>query len=233
MTEAGPLPSARSRLWREWLRPLVLAAAVILPLKSALADWEWVPTGSMEPTIVPLEFVLVNKLAYDLKVPFTTHHLARWSDPRRGDIVVFFAPDTGIRLVKRVVGLPGDTIQMRNEAVSINGSPLAYAPWRGSRLTTDERGYRSALFAQEDLGGLDHPVMVIPGRPALRNFGPVTVPPGSYFLMGDNRDDSGDSRFFGFVPRERIVGRATEILLSLDLSEFGRPRFGRFLTPLR
>jgi signal peptidase I len=222
-----------ARFWREWLRPVAAAGAIILPLKSAVADWEWVPTGSMEPTIVPLEFVVINKLAYDLKVPFTTRHLAEWDDPQRGDIVIFFSPDQDIRLVKRVIGLPGDTILLRSDALTINGVPLAYERWAGSALTTDERGYRQGQFAQEDLPGRPHVVMVMPQRLALRDYGPVKVPPGSYFLMGDNRDDSHDSRFFGCVARERIVGRATAIALSFDLQRFACPRFGRCFTGLR
>ena len=82
-------------LWREWIRPLAFAAAIVLPLKSAVAEWSYVPTGSMEPSIVPVELVWVNKLAYDLKVPFTTRHLAEWGNPRRGEIVVFFSPADG------------------------------------------------------------------------------------------------------------------------------------------
>ncbi len=227
------LPPRLSALWREWLRPLALAAAVVLPLKSAVADWEWVPTGSMEPTIVPLEFVVINKLAYDLKVPFTTWHLAQWGNPKRGDVVIFFSPDQNIRLVKRVIGLPGDTILLRGDALTINGVPVGYERWPGPALTSDERGYRQGAFAQEDLPGRPHVMMVLPQRPALRDFGPVKVPAGSYFMMGDNRDDSHDSRFFGCVSRERIVGRAVGIAASFDLREFGRPRFGRFFHALR
>ena len=86
-------------LWREWVRPITLAAAIVFPLKSALADWNYVPSGSMEPSIRPGELVLVNKLAYDLKVPFTTRHLAEWGDPARGDVVVLYSPADGERLV--------------------------------------------------------------------------------------------------------------------------------------
>ena len=222
------------RLWREWLRPLVLGALVVLPLKSAVADWEWVPTGSMEPTIVPVEFVWVNKLAYDLKLPFTTAHLAEWANPRRGDVAVFFSPADGIRLVKRVIGLPGDVIELRQEQLRINGQPVGYAPWTGSTLTTDERGYGRAVFAEEHLLGQTHPVMILPARlGAMRDFGPVQVPAGKYFMMGDNRDDSSDSRYFGFVPRDQIVGRATRIVASFDWQHFACPRPSRFLTPVR
>jgi signal peptidase I len=218
-------------LWREWIRPLALAAAIVLPLKSALAEWSYVPTGSMEPSIVPVELVWVNKLAYDLKVPFTTHHLAEWGDPRRGEIVVFFSPADGERLVKRVIGLPGDVIQMQDDRLTINGVPLSYTPLARSAVT--KVGPESdAFLATEYLTGRPHPVMIQPHRPALRNFGPVRVPPGEYFVMGDNRDNSNDSRFIGTISRDRIVGRATTIIASIDLDRYALPRFNRFFQAL-
>src|SRR2546421_4549826 len=94
---------------------------VISSLRSALADWNDVPTGSMKPTIQEGDRVVVNKLAYDLKVPFTMIELAKWGDPKRGDIVVLFSPEDGVRLVKRVVAVPGDRIEMRNEQLLVNG----------------------------------------------------------------------------------------------------------------
>ena len=106
-----------NKIWREWMRPFVLAAIIIAPLKSAVADWNWVPTGSMKPSILEGELVLVNKLAYDLKVPFTTLHLSTWGDPLRGDVVVFYSPKDGTRLVKRVIGLPGDRVEMRDDVL--------------------------------------------------------------------------------------------------------------------
>src|SRR5438477_10450607 len=111
------------KIWREWLRPFVLVAIIAAPFKSAIADWNWVPTGSMKPSILEGELVFVNKLAYDLKVPFTTLHVSTWSNPVRGDVVVFYSPVDGTRLVKRVVGLPGDTVQLRKDVLSLYGIP--------------------------------------------------------------------------------------------------------------
>jgi signal peptidase I len=102
-------------------------ALVMFSIRSSLADWNDVPTGSMKPTILEGDRVFVNKLAYDLKVPFTTWHIAEWSNPQRGDIVVFFSPKDGTRLVKRVIGLPGDTVELLNEQLIINGQPVEYA----------------------------------------------------------------------------------------------------------
>ena len=218
----------RSRLadlWREWLRPLLLGAAIIFPIKSALADFNWVPSGSMEPTITPLEFVWVNKLAYDLKVPFTTHHLAQWGDPQRGDVAVFFSPQDGGRLVKRVIGLPGDTIEMRDDRLILNGEPLDYTD-----ITRDS--HAPVITANEQLPGRPHPVQVLTDRAAYRTFGPLIVPEDHYFMLGDNRDNSHDSRFFGPVPRARIVGRATSVIASFDLDRWACPRPSRFFTAL-
>jgi len=223
-------------LWREWIRPLALPCLVVLAAKSALADINPVPTGSMKPTVLEGDVVFVNKLAYDLKIPFTTRHLAEWANPARGEVVVCFSPKTGTRLLKRVIAQPGDTVELRSETLWLNGQPVTYEPIRReisgqagiAKLPEAER--KAALFATEHLGEHAHAVMVLPRRPALRTFGPVTVPAGSYFVMGDNRDNSEDSRFFGFVPRDHIVGRAKGIFISADLDHWLKPRFERFFT---
>src|ERR1044072_7253680 len=110
--------------WQKEIRPLLIVAVLLFAVRSSLADWNDVPTGSMKPTILEGDRIFVNKLAYDLKVPFTTWHLAKWSNPQRGDIVVFYSPHDGTRLVKRVMGLPGDTIEMRNDRFILNGKPV-------------------------------------------------------------------------------------------------------------
>jgi signal peptidase I len=219
--------------WRQEIRPLLILAVVLFSIRSSLADWNDVPSGSMQPTILVGDRIFVNKLAYDLKVPFTTWHLAEWSNPQRGDIVVFFSPHDGTRLVKRVVGLPGDTVELRNEQLIINGSPVDYTPLNAElsdQLPKAERP--GSEFATEKLPGHDHVVMALPSLPAKRTFGPVTVPAGSYFMMGDNRDNSFDSRYFGTVDRQRIVGKATTVVLSLNRDDYWIPRLQRTLRPL-
>src|SRR5437868_11123609 len=109
-------------------RSLVFVVLVVLSFRSSIADWNDVPSGSMKPTILEGDRVFVNKLAYDLKVPFTTWHLAEWSSPQRGEIVVFFSPKDGTRLVKRVVGLPGDVVELRENRLIINGTAMDYQP---------------------------------------------------------------------------------------------------------
>jgi signal peptidase I len=219
-------------LWREWVKPLGLMFAIVAPLKSAVVDWNWVPTGSMKPTIVEGDLVLVNKLAYDLKFPFTTTHLAKWADPQRGEIAVCFSPKDGTRLVKRVIGLPGDSIELRNEVLFVNGSAQTYSPRENTPFRRDVFEDSSPIVAVEHLGAVNHLVMALPGRRALRSFGPVTVAAGEYFMMGDSRDNSFDSRFFGTVKRDQIVGRASTVLASFDLSRYLLPRIKRFGRPL-
>jgi len=192
-----------------------------------------VPSGSMQPTILVGDRVLVNKLAYDLKVPFTTRHIAEWSNPQRGDIVVFFSPKDGTRLVKRVVGLPGDAIESRNDRLFVNGQAVDYTtldPAVSRQLDAPERA--RSLFATEQLPAHPHAVMALNGVPAMRTFGPVQIPDGHYFMMGDNRDNSFDSRFFGTVDRSQIVGRTTTVVLSLDKSNYWLPRWSRTLSSL-
>ena len=230
---AATLASRLRRLWRQEIRSLVILMLVLFAIRSSLADWSDVPTGSMKPTIVEGDRVYVNKLAYDLKVPFTTWHIAEWSNPRRGDIVVFFSPHDGKRLIKRVVGLPGDTIELRNDGLVINGLPVRYEPIPKELLrdvSPADRG--SKVYAAEQLGDRPHAVAATPAVPAVRNFGPYRVPEGHYFMMGDNRDDSFDSRFYGAVERKRIVGRATAVALSFDRSNYWVPRWDRFFTSL-
>lgn len=219
-------------IWREWLKPFAILFFVVAPLKSAVVDWNWVPTGSMKPTIVEGDLVLVNKLAYDLKVPFTTRHVAEWGNPQRGDIAVCFSPKDGTRLVKRVVGVPGDSIALRDEVLFVNGQPQTYslrdaAPFRRDIFEDDK-----AVVAVEHLGPIDHLVMALPGRRVPRSFGPVTVAPDHYFMMGDSRDNSFDSRYFGTVPREQIVGRASTVIMSFDTSRYLLPRLQRIVHPL-
>jgi signal peptidase I len=215
-------------LWRAWVKPFALFFLVMAPLRSALVDWNWVPTGSMKPTILEGDLVLVNKLSYDLKVPFTTRHLAQWGDPARGDIVVFFSPRDGTRLVKRVVGLPGDTVELRDEILYINGAAQRYSARDPREFAREVFEDPHPVVAVEHLGPCDHYVMALPARAALRSFGPFAVPPGRYFMMGDSRDNSTDSRFIGTVARDQIVGRASTVLVSFDTSRHLLPRLGRF-----
>jgi signal peptidase I len=221
------------RLWREY-RTALLFLVLMLCFRSAWADWVTVPTGSMNPTVLEGDRLLVDKHVFGLRIPFTLTHLTAGQNPVRGDIVVFDSPADGISLVKRVVGVPGDVVEMDGEALIVNGQRAQYAEGGEERL----RGILEATAAENPVvlreTGLDrdHDVMILPRRVSSRYLGPLTVPDGAYFMLGDNRDNSGDSRYFGFVPRHNIVGRATRVVVSLNPDRHYAPRGERFLTPL-
>jgi signal peptidase I len=233
MKQTIPFKQRWSQFWRTEAKSLILTVLVLFAFRSAIADWNDVPTGSMKPTIMEGDRVYVNKLAYDLKVPFTQWHLAQWDNPKRGEIVVFFSPADEQRLVKRVIGLPGDVIELRNDQLFVNDKPLKYEPLAQkiiNELPAAEQPEHE--FATETLAAHPHPVMVTPLLRAPRTFGPITVPAGKYFMMGDNRDNSFDSRFYGCVDRSRIVGRASAVVISLDHGDHYLPRWHRFFTAL-
>jgi len=231
--DAQSLRKRAGELWRKEFRPLLIMALVMFAARSSFADWNTVPTGSMKPTILEGDRIFVNKLAYDLKVPFTTLHIAEWSAPKRGDIVVFYSPKDGTRLVKRTVGLPGDTVELRANKLIINGETVEYKPIAEELLADVSSTDRSiSEYATEQLPGRSHSVAAIPALPARRDFGPIQVPAGCYFMMGDNRDNSYDSRYFGAVKRNRILGHATAVIASLDADHHWRPRWDRFFSSL-
>jgi len=211
------------------IRIFLLMILIVSSLRSALADWNDVPTGSMKPTIQEGDRVVVNKLAYDLKVPFTTIKIVGWSDPKRGDIVVLFSPVDGTRLVKRVVAVPGDEIEMRDNQLFVNGK-LA----KQSQIAiVSSADYGPAYVLDEDLDGHNHRMMVTPEIPAVRSFPKQVIPDGYYFVLGDNRDNSNDSRFIGVIERRRIVGEAVAVAFSLDRSNYFVPRLDRFFEGLQ
>jgi len=228
-------PGFFRNLWRLWLFPLLVIVLVVTSFRSVVIDWNLVPSGSMKPTILIGDRILVNKLAYDLKFPFTTWHLMEWGDPARGDIVVFFSPKDGRRMVKRVVGLPGEEITLLGNQVSVNGRLVDYEPLDESiveQMSTKEQ--LDFKYLNEIIDGTAHPVMIVSENTDRGNVGSVQIPPGHYFVLGDHRDNSSDSRAgspvwgFGFLPRQNIIGRASRVVLSLDRDHWYKPRGGRF-----
>jgi signal peptidase I len=218
------------KFWREWVLPIAVVVVVCGAFRSAVADWNDVPTGSMKPTIVEGDRILVNKLAYDLRVPFTDWRLLEWDQPAAGEIVVCFSPANGDRLVKRVIAGPGDTLAMANGRLIINGKPVVYSELDDSATESLSAAERSAhRFATETLAAHPHAVMAGPRALAPRSFDPLVVPADHYFVMGDNRDASADSRAFGFVSADQIVGRTSRVAFSLDRDHWYLPRWERWL----
>lgn len=211
-----------AKLWKDNVSYLMFIACMLI-FRSALADWNTVPSGSMKPTILEGDRIFVNKLAYDLRLPFTHISLLKLSDPIHGEIVVFDSAASDKRLVKRVVGVPGDIVELINNVLHINGEKLSYKKIESTALTSD---------TQENLFGIEHIVRVTNAGSLLSNFQAVEVPQGHYLVLGDNRDNSADSRVIGFVPRNEIVGRSKSVVMSLNYDNYYIPRTGRFFHTL-
>jgi signal peptidase I len=208
-------------------RGLILFLVLFGLFRTAVADWNPIPSGSMRPTLIEGDVVLVNRLAYDLKVPLTDVSLAPQGEPQRGDIVTFRSPATGDRLIKRLVALPGDVVELRDEVLYVNGSAASYTSFERVTEALPDGRTLQALRATEEIGGDTRRVQFLPVV-ARRTFGPATVPAGHYFMLGDNRDNSADSRYIGFVPRSALIGRAGWVLVSADILGRWQPQFQRF-----
>lgn len=188
--------------------PVIL---LVLLLRSFLAEPFHIPSSSMVPTLLVGDFILVNKYDYGIRLPVLHTKIIKVGEPRRGDVVVFRYPgDTSVDYIKRIVGLPGDHIVYRNKTLYINGVMMqkdALGPYSGP----DADG---AELSREHLGDVVHQVLTIPGQ--YSREGEWTVPEGEYFAMGDNRDNSSDSRYWGFVPEQNLVGKAFFIWMNID-----------------
>ena len=196
--------------------------------RTAIADWNPIPSASMRPTILEGDVVFVNRLAYDLKLPFTDTILAHLGEPQRGDIVTFSSPRDGMRLIKRLVALPGDTVEMRDNHLLINGEAAEYASLGIEPQAHVGQHGIAAVRESEAVAGSQRTVQWLPGSASRANFGPITIPAAQYLMLGDNRDNSEDSRYIGLVPRERLIARAERILVSADILDHWQLRFARF-----
>jgi signal peptidase I len=215
---------------KSWLRAnkgFVLFMCLFGIFRTAVADWNPIPSGSMHPNLLEGDVVFVNRLAFDLKVPLTDVVVAHLGDPERGDVVTFSSPSDGTRLIKRVVAVPGDVVEMRNEQLVINGRAARYA-LVDHTLEPVGPGLTHAVRLVESMGGKPRSIQLLPDIAAARDFGPVTVPKDQFMVLGDNRDNSHDSRYIGFVPRKLLIGRAERVLVSADYQGNWMPRTERF-----
>lgn len=218
-------------------RGLILFLLIMFVFRSAVADWNQVPTGSMVPSILIGDRILVNKMAYSLRIPFTLQPLAEFAPPQRGDVVTFESPTSNQLLVKRVIGIPGDTVAMQQNLLIVNGQAASYLASPNNAPTTtqptDHTGFDVRLL-QESLGAKTHQIALANQQPASarHSFDPIVIPQNYYWMLGDNRDFSADSRFIGMIHRRQIVGRAHAIAFSLDWDAL-RPRGDRFFKTLQ
>lgn len=197
--------------------PVIL---IVLLIRSFLAEPFRIPSGSMEPTLLVGDLILVNKFAYGLRWPVLNKKFIDLGGPKRGDVVVFrFPKDPSLDYIKRVIGLPGDIIEYRSKQLTINGEPVP-AEWLSDDNLPLRRGLQQAT---ERLPGKEHAIQIdqTRGRRAYPN-NPWTVEEGNYFVLGDNRDHSEDSRFWGFVPDDHLVGKAFLIWMQLSPSQWNR-----------
>ena len=239
------LEAAREKLlmepwWVEWTAGLFPVIAVVFVLRSFLFEPFKIPSASMVPTLLVGDLILVNKFTYGVRLPVANLKILPNNDPQRGDVVVFrYPPDPRLDYIKRVVGVPGDEVAWINQRLSVNGEPVALQAL-GEYYDADSLRYAPQF--SEKLGAVDHRILVDPKRVSFpagmdRNF-PFSencrytgeglrckVPPGHYFVMGDNRDNSQDSRFWGFVPDRNLVGRA--FMIWMNFGDFSRIGFFR------
>ena len=189
---------------------------IVLVLRSFLVEPFQIPSGSMKPTLEVGDFILVNKFAYGIRLPVLDTKVIPIGDPQRGDVMVFRYPsEPNINYIKRVVGLPGDTVRYTKEKrLYVNGELVA------EKLVGEEPGtLGSVTLYQEKLGQAEHLIRKEMSRYRIEPDRQWTIPAGHYFMMGDNRDNSADSRYWGFVPEANLVGRATAIWMSFDKQE--------------
>ncbi len=202
------MSNPKSKL-REYVEAILLAIVIAFFIRTFVIQAYKIPSGSMKPTLLIGDHILVSKFNYGIKLPFIRSTLIPVGTPKRGDIVVFIYPeDRSKDFIKRLVGLPGDTVEIRDKQILLNGQP-----WKETH-------------------GVHSDSLVIPGAVQPRdNFGPVKVPEGSLFVMGDNRDESYDSRFWGFVDMKDVLGKALIIYWSWNQEDYS-VRWGRIGTIL-
>ncbi len=212
----------------EYARSFFPVILIVLLLRSFLVEPFRIPSGSMMPTLLIGDFILVNKYNYGVRLPVLHTKIIENGLPKRGDIVVFrFPNDPSVDYIKRVIGLPGDKIQYVDKKVIINGKPVkqtALGVYQGVGKGRDNSG---SILLSEDLDTISHDILIREGQASqlgkfIRPEG-ITVPEAHYFVMGDNRDNSNDSRFWGFVPEENLVGRAFFRWMSFDWELDGFP----------
>jgi signal peptidase I len=231
-------PGAREPWWIEYPKSFFPIILIVFVLRSFLVEPFKIPSGSMIPTLVVGDFILVNKYTYGIRLPVINRKIVDVGDPKRGDVMVFRYPENpGLDYIKRVVGLPGDRVEYRMKRLSVNGELVPVDKAEDYQYVEGSLSFVNALRFWEQLGEHRHSIIINPEAPPLSLAGVrqfpqrencdynekgfvCTVPPGNYFMMGDNRDSSSDSRYWGFVPEQNVVGKA--FLVWWNFSELKR-----------
>lgn len=215
-----PYPENKEPLLVEYARSFFPVVLIVLLLRSFLFEPFRIPSGSMMPTLLVGDFILVNKFSYGMRLPVLNTKIVEFGEPKRGDIVVFrFPKQPTVDYIKRVIGLPGDRIAYFDKKLTVNGQPttqVSLGRYQGVGQGVDMTGAEQFV---EDLTGIEHSILIRNGVKSVEDV--FVVPPGHYFVMGDNRDNSNDSRYWGFVPEGNLVGRAFFIWMNWDWQNNG------------
>ncbi|MDX1901302.1 MAG: signal peptidase I [Gammaproteobacteria bacterium] len=198
----------------EYARSFFPILVIVFLIRSFTYEGYRIPSGSLKPTLLVGDFILVNKYAYGLRLPILHTKILSNHEPQHGDIVVFHGvADPSMNLIKRVIGVPGDHIRYINKVLFINDEMMPQQFVKNTRDQSDGDTW-NVVEKRENLSGIIHDIFQIPLKP--NDDFDVVVPAGKYFMMGDNRDDSADSRYWGFMPEENIIGKATHVVISFD-----------------
>ena len=215
-----PYDEEKEPLLVEYARSFFPVVLIVLLLRSFLVEPFRIPSGSMMPTLLIGDFILVNKFSYGVRLPVLNNKIIEVGEPERGDIVVFrFPKQPTVDYIKRVIGLPGDRIAYFDKKLYVNGQPIkqtSLGRYQGVGQGTNMTG---AEHLEEDLTGVKHSILINHGVPTVEDV--FVVPKGQYFVMGDNRDNSNDSRYWGTVPEANLVGKAFFIWMNWDLENNG------------
>lgn len=226
MSEPKPRQKSFSQWAWEWTKSIAAALVIWFFLRALLVEAFRIPSGSMENTLLIGDFLFVNKALYGAEVPLVHKRLPAFREPVRLDVVVFESvEEPGVNVVKRIIGMPGDTVAMEGNVMRINGRPMDEPYAQRTDPVVDPEHPQMRAWQVRYLAGRDARTY----RPTLKNWGPLVVPADSFFVMGDNRDNSYDSRYWGFLGRDRIRGRPLFIYFSFDKSGVFPP----FLTAIR
>jgi signal peptidase I len=236
LLKRGRDKGAREPLLVEYAKSFFPVILVVFALRSFLVEPFKIPSGSMMPTLLIGDFILVNKYTYGIRLPVLNKKVMQLNNPERGDVMVFRYPaDPGLDYIKRVIGVPGDVVEYRDKQLSVNGQPVRTVSTSSYSYVGNGLNYITATVYEEHLNDVGHAMMTEPGKPDVYTSQVVDfphrencsynaegegfvckVPEGQYFMMGDNRDASNDSRYWGFVPDENIVGKAFFIWMNFD-----------------
>ncbi len=215
----------------EYARSFFPIVFIVFLLRSFLAEPFRIPSASMMPTLLIGDFLLVNKFTYGIRLPVINQKIIEMNEPKRGDVVVFrFPKDPAVDYIKRIIGLPGDKVAYYNKRLYINDKPIIQTPMGSYQGMGQGQEMTGSALLEENLTGAEHSILINQASPTVE--GSYVIPTGNYFVMGDNRDNSNDSRYWGTVPEENLVGRAFFIWMNWDW-EHGGVDFGRIGTAIK